>query len=119
MNQLNNLTLPDDLVWTDEFTWQPVGQNQERTLTGGLGIEEKVKVGGRPITLTGVAKRSLIMALYTLSTQTGTLTLQFNNQIYTVRFRHIDTGVEASAFYELADPSDSHYYNLTLRFLEV
>lgn len=120
MNQLNEITLPPDLLWTDEFSWQPVGQQVEYSLTGALGIEESAKQAGRPMTLTGAAQRPIITALYALTTKAGTdLTLTFNDIDYSVRFRHTDTALEAEGFYPLADPDDTFYYNFTLRLMQV
>lgn len=50
---LGALTLPDGLVWQDEFTWSPVAQATEYGLTGALFLEESTKQAGRPITLVG------------------------------------------------------------------
>ena len=32
--QLDTITLPDDLLWINEFEWNPVEQTTERSLTG-------------------------------------------------------------------------------------
>lgn len=46
--------LPQDMRWTDEFAWTAVAQAEpQRTLTGGLVIQQAVKHGGRPVTLAG------------------------------------------------------------------
>ncbi len=50
---LGAFTLPPTLVWEDEIPWSPVEQTVERSLTGALIVQEAVKLGGRPITLTG------------------------------------------------------------------
>ncbi|WP_420795629.1 hypothetical protein, partial [Endozoicomonas atrinae] len=51
--QLDSITLPDDLLWINEFDWNPVEQSQERTLTGALLIQEQSKQYGRSIELSG------------------------------------------------------------------
>ncbi len=50
---LDGIELPDDLLWVDEFDWNPVAQDIERSLTGALMVQEQAKLYGRPITLTG------------------------------------------------------------------
>lgn len=48
------LTLPQDMRWEDEFSWSKVAQAApQRTLSGGLVIQQGVKLNGRPITLSG------------------------------------------------------------------
>lgn len=41
------------LEWIDETAWSAVEWKSERTLTGGLVIEQYTKTSGRPITLVG------------------------------------------------------------------
>ncbi|WP_263322591.1 hypothetical protein [Endozoicomonas sp. Mp262] len=50
---LDHIELPDDLLWVDEFDWNPVAQAIDRSLTGALMVQEQAKLYGRPITLTG------------------------------------------------------------------
>ena len=50
---LHDIQLPQDLEWADEFTWSPIQQNIETTLTGALVIQESKQLRGRPITLQG------------------------------------------------------------------
>lgn len=48
------LTLPQDMRWADEFSWSRVAQAApQRTLSGGLVVQQGVKLNGRPITLSG------------------------------------------------------------------
>ena len=51
--QLDTITLPDDLLWINEFEWNPVKQNTERSLTGALLVQEGQLINGRPIFLSG------------------------------------------------------------------
>lgn len=46
-----SITLPGDLLWSDEFSGWKVGQNQRRSLTGALIVQESAVQVGRPITL--------------------------------------------------------------------
>ena len=47
-----SLTLSDDLLWADEFSWRDVAQTElTRTLSGGYVIQQGLKQKGRPISL--------------------------------------------------------------------
>ena len=46
--QLDTIILPDDLLWINEFDWNPVEQSQERSLTGALIVQEQAKITGPP-----------------------------------------------------------------------
>ncbi|WP_315338060.1 hypothetical protein [Neisseria sicca] len=46
--------LPQDMRWEDEFSWNKVAQAApQRTLSGGLVVQQGIKANGRPITLSG------------------------------------------------------------------
>ncbi|MCP5197545.1 MAG: hypothetical protein H6974_12310 [Gammaproteobacteria bacterium] len=47
------LTLPDGLIWVDEFAWSPVVQKTDYSLSGALILQEATRLAGRPITLIG------------------------------------------------------------------
>ncbi len=48
-----DVLLPQDLEWVDEFTWSPIQQTIETTLTGALVIQESKQLKGRAITFVG------------------------------------------------------------------
>lgn len=49
-----SVRLPADMRWTDEYAWQAIAQAEpQRTLSGGLIIQQGMKRNGRPITLAG------------------------------------------------------------------
>jgi hypothetical protein len=48
-----DIQLPQDLEWVDEFSWSPIQQTVETTLTGALVVQESKQLRGRPITLVG------------------------------------------------------------------
>lgn len=48
---LEEILLPNDLLWVDEFRWTPVASSSWYSLAGSLIIEQGVKLAGRPITL--------------------------------------------------------------------
>jgi len=49
-----SVSLPKDLQWADELTWNAVAQSTEYSLTGALLIQEGVRQKGRTITLVGL-----------------------------------------------------------------
>lgn len=74
---LNTIELPDDLEWTDEFSWTPVEQSLSYSATGSLFIQESTKQAGRSITLQGAEDmgwitRSTADALQALKNAAGT-----------------------------------------------
>ena len=50
---LDTITLPDDLLWINEFEWNPVKQTTKRSLTVALLVQEGQLINGRPIVLSG------------------------------------------------------------------
>jgi hypothetical protein len=97
MSTLGSVTIPDDLIWSDEFSWSPVSQSQELTLGGALVLQESLQLKGRPITLKGSEDRAWmdkadVEALFALAAtpgQTHTLTLP-GPRAFTVAFNRKD-----------------------------
>jgi hypothetical protein len=48
---VETLDLPNDMLWGDEFSWNPVVRKTEYSLTGALLVEIGRKLLGRPISL--------------------------------------------------------------------
>ena len=122
MTQLNDIELPDNLYWSDEFTWSPVDQATERTLTGSQVVEETPRIGGRPLTLEGAwVSRATVEALKALEAQAATemtLTLA-DGRTFTVLWRRgSNAGVEAQPVFEAAPGVTPAFYRLTLRLME-
>jgi hypothetical protein len=121
------ITIPDDLLWADEFAWSPVEQSLERGLTGSSIIQVGTKTNGRPITLApdadgvGWILRSVLDALYGFAAVAGkVMTLTYRGTAHQVIFRHQDNGpVEASPVIPYSDVQPTDYYRVTLRFTEV
>ena len=97
MSTIGSVTLPDDLIWADEFSWSPVSQSQEITLGGARVLQESAQLKGRPITLKGAEDRAWmakadIEALFALAAtphQTHTLTLP-GPRVFSVAFNRKD-----------------------------
>ena len=105
--QLDNITLPDDLLGVNEFDWNPVAQSTERSLTGALLVQEEPFTHGRSVVLSGngVAgwvSRLTVKSLYALSeaaNKSMTLTLPDNWQFSVIFDR--SNGTRHSRLYRL------------------
>lgn len=125
MIRLAGIELPDDLDWSDEFEWQPIGQVITPTLSGAIIVEEAAQSEGRPITLRSDGdswvKRSIVVTLYDLASVRSTpMVLELNGRHFTVLWRRESGGgFEAKQLYRIADPDDQTPYEITLRLIEV
>ena len=121
--------LEDGFLWSDEFDWKPIEQNQERALNGSLIIQEGKKLSGRPITLTADTnmawlKRHIVSQLKdwsALQDEQFTLVFEYphDNRQFNVIFNHADTAMEAKPVKDIPTVSEDDYYRVTLKFLEV
>lgn len=122
------ITLPPDLVWADEFAWSPVSQGTERSITGALLVDVLVRVGGRPITLTGTERhawllRPEVQALRAwLALPEQVFTLGIHGTTHQVLFDHgteeTSRALVVAPTVDFSDPADADYYcNLTLKFV--
>lgn len=117
--------LPEDLQWTDEFTWQQVEQTAEYSTTGALILDAFAKQAGRPITLEGSETyawclRGVLNTLRNWAAQPGqTFTLTLRGVNRTVVFNHESGALSANPILDYADPIDSDPYQIVIRFLEL
>ncbi|WP_062262462.1 hypothetical protein [Endozoicomonas arenosclerae] len=124
---LDSITLPDDLLWINEFDWNPVEQSTDRSLTGGLLVQEQSKSHGRSIELSGGedaawVSRSVVLDLLALSSianKVMTLTLPDLRQYSVIFDRSAGSPIEARQILPYAYPGGDHHYSLTLRLLTV
>ena len=127
MITLDGMTLPDGLIWEDEFDWTPVSQEVTVTITGSLLVQEGAALAGRPITLTGYedgcwTTRSVIEALYAWAqTADKVMTLVLGSSTKSVIFQRGNAApVEARQVMPVTGPDNDTLYILSaLRFLEV
>lgn len=124
------LTLPDDLLWSDEHAWTPTVASVSYLLTGALLVQSATRQAGRPITLTGAldmawVTRSVITTLYDwaaapLGASTGRFELTLADaRVFLVAFRHSETAIEAEPVLGFPARSPEDKYRLTLRLFEV
>ena len=113
------ITLPEDLYWSDRFTWTAHDQTIERTLDGAILIHSAAKVGGRDVTLTAAADRAWVssatLALLVAEVEADRpQSVQLPGEsAMACYWRHWDTPIEATPVFIGAD-----YYFVTLRLLE-
>ena len=121
--------LSDGFLWSDEFDWKPIEQNQERALNGSLIIQEGKKLSGRPMTLTADTnmawlKRHIVSQLKgwsALQDEQFTLVFEYphDTRQFNVIFNHADTAMEATPVKDIPTISEDDFYRVTLKFLEV
>ena len=124
---LDDITLPDDLLWINEFDWNPVAQTTERSLSGALLVQEGQLSHGRSVVLSGNGEagwvsRLTVKSLYALSelaNKSMTLTLPDNRQFSVIFDRSNGLSLEARQVLPFAYPEDSDAYLLTLRLLTI
>jgi hypothetical protein len=126
MVNLNGITLPAALSWTDEFEPYGVAQNTRRALDGSLVIYTAALTKGRPISLespsdAGWVRRSVVEQLAALSNSPGAVfRLEIRNDAFDVVFRHGDgVAFEATPLFPEANPGPDSYYTVHLRLLTI
>lgn len=121
------IQLSDDLLWSDEFEWNPIEQSATRTVTGALIVEVSTMIGGRPITLAppdddaAWTKYEDVIKLNQLAAVPGLeMTLVFRGLTFNVMFRHQDKQpvlATAVLHYQEHEPNDP--FLVTLKLMEI
>ena len=124
------LLLPDDLLWADEHAWSPAVTAVSYLLTGALLVQSATKQAGRPITLVGPSDmawvtRATMATLHTwaaapLAATSGRFELTLRDaRVFTVAFRHADTAIDAEPVLGFPAQSDTDFYRITLRLMQL
>jgi hypothetical protein len=121
--KLDGIVLPEELLWRDEFDWSVSVQQQTRTISGALLVEESTTTAGRPISLvssygSAIVSRVDLQALKAKEDQPGLvmeLTV-FDGRRFSVVWRRDPQGIEATPFIEFVNPGDSAPYEINLNF---
>ncbi|MGB5886507.1 MAG: hypothetical protein WBG77_07215 [Acinetobacter venetianus] len=122
--------LENGFLFSDEFNWKPVEQNQEYSVDGTLIVQEGKKKSGRPITLLsktekqGWIKRAVLSVIQdwsALQDEQFTLVFEYphDTRQFNVIFNHADGAIEADPVRGVPAISDGDFYRATLRFIEV
>ena len=116
----------DQLEWVDEFAWDPVAQEQERSLSGAFHISEGVKLFGRPITLASNDAAwftlATVRALEALRDQMGVrmqLVLPTGANHWVTWNRADGAPLEVTPLWRRVLPRSDDLYLLTLRLITV
>ncbi|MFT0212830.1 hypothetical protein VQ643_09465 [Pseudomonas sp. F1_0610] len=124
--KLDSLELDDQFDWVDEFDWDAIGQEQDRSVSGQFLVQEAVKSFGRPITLEGGdgvwMPLSLVRQLEILRDQPNRkmpLTLPDGRQFWVIFNRAEDAPLEIKPLYRQVRPSDTDLYTVTIRLISV
>lgn len=125
-----DLTLPNDLLWVDEFNWSPVKKTSSRGLTGSLIVQQGLASNGRPITLAPPADDQAWVDRTTVQTlrdwaasTTKTFTLTFNyatdTRVFNVMFRpDVEDPVSARPVSGFDNHLASRDWLVTLKLIE-
>lgn len=122
------LTLPDDLLWADEFTWTPIQQTVDVALDGANIIQVGERLAGRPITLQSgrgpyfaIIERATLDQLLTWANEPGQeLVLNIRGATRDVIFRHHEgTVIDAEMLLYHSAPDESTLYAVTVRLMEI
>ncbi len=124
---LDTITLPDDLLWINEFEWNPVEQTTERSLTGALLVQEGQLLHGRPIILSGNGEAGWVsrltvknlFALTKAANKAMSLTLPDNRQFSVIFDRSNGAPLEAKQVLPFAYPENNDQYFINIRLLIV
>ena len=125
---LDTITLPEDLVWANEYNWSPVVQSAKKSVTGAIIIQEAIQQKGRSIVLTGASNAAWIdrTTLDALQVKSNTvdlaMVLAHNGTAYNVIFdrsSNSDTGMSVKEIYPVANPTSDHIYQITLKFRKI
>ncbi|MDP2444158.1 hypothetical protein [Pseudomonas sp.] len=116
----------EQLEWTDEWEWNAIEQELDRSLTGALMVQEGVKLYGRPITLTSnggawftLAKVRELEAMASVLLKVMLLTLPTGAQHYVTWNRAAGPVVQARPLYRTVAPEPDWLHELTLRLITV
>lgn len=122
---LDNITLPEDLIWTDEFNWSPRQQSESHSLTGALIVEIGLKQAGRSITLVGGEQaawidRDTLAALHAKLSSTANMTLTLNDaRTFSVMFKSGDQPINAAPIIDYSTPDGADWYSISIKLMQV
>jgi len=122
---LDDLTLTDNLVWQNEYAFTAIEQTAERSLTGGLIVQEGQKQFGRPIRLNlGWLPRVDLDALKAKENQASEpmqLTMPDGRSFWVIFDRTTGTAIQATPVNDYTDASTdpTWKYQVTVNFLTV
>lgn len=126
MITLDDITLPEDLHWADEFGWTPVASSLDYALSGAGIVQTGTKLVGRAVTLEaederGWTLRGTVLALKNLADEAAKImTLNYRGRVLTVMFAPGAIPFDAEPlFREWPDADEDVWVLKTVRLIEV
>jgi hypothetical protein len=122
---LGALTLPEDLIWSDEFAASPMVRSKAYAVDGSLHLSAARKLKGLPITLTGDVSsawvaRGLLKQLWALLDSPAALTLTLNDgRTFQVAFDGGETPIQTQPIVDYSTPDDADWNTLTVKLIQV
>jgi hypothetical protein len=120
---LDSITLPTDLLWSDEYIYTPVKQTVNMAVDGSLVIEAAAALAGRPITLQGGADYAWIskgtLELLRLKQAVPGLVMSLSLLGVTHSVIFAQPGIEARQVQDFSNPDSGDWYAVTLKFIEL
>jgi hypothetical protein len=118
--RLENLDLPENLYWQNEFEHKNITQSVDRTVSGGVVIEHARLSYGQKIKLMGAwAVRAEVAVLKTLENANTVMSFISNNGTHSVVFDIESGGVDANLLIPEVAPDSDTLYELTINLLTV
>lgn len=117
------LTLPDHLLWPDEFLWSSTQASRNYSVGGALLVNVGTKLAGRPITLQGGvdhawAQRSQALTLRSWTDDpAAAMTLVYRAVTRSVAFAPVDTPFSFVPQLDYSDPADTDVGFFTLQLI--
>lgn len=118
------VTLPDDMLWTDEFLWNKVVSTNGYSVAGVPLIDSGLKVAGRPFTLQSGTDHGWISRSTALTLQgwawlpSPVLTLVLRGTTYNnLTFDQSGNAFEATPVVDYSDPTNTDRMYATLRLI--
>lgn len=120
--------LPADMLWSDEFSWHPVEQTSEPSITGAIIVQVAARQAGRPITLQSgrnpfyaALTRDQVEQVSAWASVAGKqLSLTIRGVARDVMFRHHESApMEAEMLMYHAAPTAGDYYICVIRLMEI
>jgi len=127
---LAEISLPNDLLWSDEFSWNSTSGEVAYSLTGALIYEVGNKQSGRYITLEAPddemawIPRSALLTLRSWmqpALRTMRLKLEYptDTREFVVMFRHGEDSIIASPVTKFASHADTDWFKVSIKLMEV
>jgi hypothetical protein len=121
--QLENLNLPDNIYWQNEFEHKSIAQSIERTVSGGAIVEHASLSYGQKIKLQGAwATRGEVVALKSLENANAVMSFISNTTANSTHSGVCDIeagGVVANLLSPEVAPDSETLYELTINLLTV